>query len=187
MERAFRAEILRRAPARLARRTVLAGLAREYTLEEIVIVTRAGPARTLGLTRKGHFGAGADGDVALLRDAGDAATTFAVPVAVFKDGVLVAREGEIVATPPGRTFHAAPRPGLAAGQERFAALLPEAFAASHSWRWRLRAAARGAGATRDDRRGRGLRREESRGYGDRRRRLLRNLRRAVRATPTRRP
>jgi len=70
--------------------------------------------------------------VALLRDAGDAATTFAVPVAVFKDGVLVAREGEIVATPPGRTFHAAPRPGLAAGQERFAALLPEAFAASHS-------------------------------------------------------
>jgi len=132
MERAFRAEILRRAPARLARRTVLSGLAREYTFEEIVIVTRAGPARTLGLTRKGHLGAGADGDVTLLRGARDAATTFAVPVAVFKDGVLVAREGDIVATPAGRTFHAVPRPGECAALERFAALLPDAFAASHS-------------------------------------------------------
>jgi formylmethanofuran dehydrogenase subunit A len=132
MDRAFRDAVLRRAPERLARRTVLAGLAREYTFEEIVIVTRAGPARTLGLTRKGHLGAGADGDVALLRDAGDPETTFATPVAVFKDGILVAREGEIVATPAGRTFHAAPRPGDARGARRFAALLPEAFAATHA-------------------------------------------------------
>jgi formylmethanofuran dehydrogenase subunit A len=132
MERAFRDAILRRAPGRLARRTVLAGLAREYTFEEIVIVTRAGPARTLGLTRKGHLGTGADGDVVLLRDGGDAETIFANPVAVFKDGVLVAREGEIVSTPAGRTFYAAPRPGVAAAASRFAALLPDAFAASHS-------------------------------------------------------
>ncbi len=32
----------------------------------------------------------------------------------------------------GRTFHAVPRPGEAVGLERFTALLPEAFTASHS-------------------------------------------------------
>jgi formylmethanofuran dehydrogenase subunit A len=132
MERPFRDAILRRAPEGLARRTVLPDMAREYSLEEIVIVTRAGPARALGLTRKGHLGPGADGDVALHRDAGNPESTFATPVAVFKDGVLVARDGEIVADPAGRTFHAAPRRDGDAGAARFAALLPEAFAASHS-------------------------------------------------------
>jgi formylmethanofuran dehydrogenase subunit A len=34
---------------------------------------------------------------------------FAVPVAVFKDGRLVARDGEVVDETPGRTLHAAPR------------------------------------------------------------------------------
>jgi len=132
MERAFRAEILRRAPARLARRTVLAGLAREYTLEEIVIVTRAGPARTLGLTRKGTS---ARGPTATWRSCATPATRrrpSRSPSRSSRTGVLVAREGEIVATPPGRTFHAAPRPGLAAGQERFAALLPRPSPRRHS-------------------------------------------------------
>jgi formylmethanofuran dehydrogenase subunit A len=131
MDRAFRDALLRRAPERLARRTVLRDLAREYTFEEIVVVTRSGPARALGLGRKGHLGPGADGDVALLRDAGDPQITFGAPVAVFKDGVLVAREGAIVATPAGRTFCAGPAaaPDAAA---RFAASLPDAFAASHS-------------------------------------------------------
>ena len=132
MERGFRDALLRRAPEGLARRTVLSGLTREYSLEEIVIVTRAGPARALGLTNKGHLGPGADGDVALHRDAGDPESTFATPVAVFKDGILVAREGEIVARPAGRTFHAAPRRDGTAAAARFAAGLPEAFAASHS-------------------------------------------------------
>ncbi len=47
-------------------RIVLADLDREYTLSEIAIVTSAGPARSLGLTQKGHLGVGADADVANL-------------------------------------------------------------------------------------------------------------------------
>ena len=110
MERSFREAILVAAHPRLKERCALAGIAREYTLEEIAIVTRAGPARALGLARKGHLGPGADGDVAIYRYPGDPEAAFAEAVAVFKDGVLVAREGEIVAEPRGRTFFVAPPP-----------------------------------------------------------------------------
>jgi formylmethanofuran dehydrogenase subunit A len=104
MDRAFRQAILDRAHPRLKERSSLAGITREYTLEEIAIVTRAGPARALGLPRKGHLGPGADGDVAIYRLPGDPGESFAQAVAVFKDGLLVARDGEIVAEPPGRTL-----------------------------------------------------------------------------------
>jgi len=108
MDRSFREAILAGAHPRLKERCVLAGIAREYTLDEIAIVTRAGPARALGLERKGNLGAGADGDVAIYRSAGDPEATFSEAVAVFKDGVLVARDGEIVAETRGRTFFVEP-------------------------------------------------------------------------------
>jgi formylmethanofuran dehydrogenase subunit A len=99
-DRAHREEILRRAHPALPRRTCLANLRREYSLEELVVVTRSAPARILGLGRKGHLGAGADGDVALHR------TIFGEAVALFKDGRLVLREGEILDARPGRTLQA---------------------------------------------------------------------------------
>lgn len=101
-DRAFREVLLKRAHPFLPRRSHLAGIAREYTLEELLVITRAGPARILGLDRKGHLGPGADGDVALLRRAGDIETVFAQAAATFKDGRLVARDGEIVDARPGR-------------------------------------------------------------------------------------
>ena len=52
-------------PPRALARTVLADLDRRYTLSEIVTITSAGPARALGLDRKGHLGVGADADVAI--------------------------------------------------------------------------------------------------------------------------
>ena len=45
-------------PKLLAGSALADGLAREYTLNEIAIITRAGPARLLGLHQKGHLGAG---------------------------------------------------------------------------------------------------------------------------------
>ena len=53
MDREFRREQLGRCPAAVRERTVLGELDREYTLEEIAIITRAGPARALGLAQKG--------------------------------------------------------------------------------------------------------------------------------------
>jgi len=110
MDRSFRDAMLRRAHPGVIARTALARIAREYTIDEVAIVTRAGPARILGLDRKGHLGPGADGDVALYRHDRDIEAMFAAPVAVFKDGRLVARDGEVVDETPGRTLHAAPRP-----------------------------------------------------------------------------
>ena len=59
MDRSVRDEQLKRVNPKLLAGSALAdGIAREYTLNEIAIITRAGPARLLGLPHKGHLGAG---------------------------------------------------------------------------------------------------------------------------------
>jgi formylmethanofuran dehydrogenase subunit A len=83
--------------------TILGSLTREYTFEEIAIMTRAAPARILGLPERGHLGAGAAADITVYAEDADRERMFAVPRHVFKDGVEVAAEGEIVATPQGAT------------------------------------------------------------------------------------
>src|SRR5207253_5457303 len=66
MDRAYRDERLKGVNQKLLKSSVLLdGLTREYTLGEIAIVTRAGPARLLGLKGKGHLGPGADADVTI--------------------------------------------------------------------------------------------------------------------------
>jgi formylmethanofuran dehydrogenase subunit A len=97
MDREFRNEQLRRANRRAIERTVLLDdLDREYTLEEIAIVTRAGPARLLGLRDKGHLGTGADADVTVYDERADREEMFATPRYVIKAGRVVVREGELV-------------------------------------------------------------------------------------------
>ena len=107
MDKRFREEALARVHPKVKQRSSLAGLSREYSLEEIAILTRAGPARALGLERKGHLAPGADADVVLYNPSADAEAMFATPVAVVKDGVIVARDGEIVRERRGRTLSAA--------------------------------------------------------------------------------
>ena len=102
MDREFRNEQLRRANKRAIRSTVLLDdLEREYTLEEIAIVTRAAPARLLGLRDKGHLGAGADADVTIYDERADREEMFATPRYVIKGGRTVVREGELVEAPAG--------------------------------------------------------------------------------------
>jgi formylmethanofuran dehydrogenase subunit A len=71
-------------------------LTRVYTLEEIAMVTRAGPARALGLTNKGHLGSGADADLAIYRMSEDRQSMFNNPAYVIKGGKVVVRDGEVV-------------------------------------------------------------------------------------------
>jgi formylmethanofuran dehydrogenase subunit A len=109
MDREFRNEQLKRANQNAIRRTVLLDdLDREYTLEEIAIVTRAGPARLLGLRDKGHLGAGADGDVTIYDDRPDREEMFATPRYVIKAGRVVVRDGELVEAPAGTLLRSAP-------------------------------------------------------------------------------
>jgi formylmethanofuran dehydrogenase subunit A len=81
---------------------------REYTLSEIAIVTRAGPARLLGLTAKGHLGPGADADVTIYEEQDDKEQMFAAPRYVLKDGELIIEDHEFRAEHEGRILHVAP-------------------------------------------------------------------------------
>lgn len=109
MDRDYRAEMLAGISPRARKRALLPELDREYSLYEIAIVTRAGPARTLGLTRKGHLGVGADADVTIYEEQDDKEAMFARPRRVYKDGRLVARDGVAVAHADGVTYAVAPR------------------------------------------------------------------------------
>jgi formylmethanofuran dehydrogenase subunit A len=109
MDRGFRDAQLKRVNARLLAGTALAdGLAREYTLNEIAIVTRAGPARLLGLHHKGHLGVGADADVTVYSRDPDIARMFATPRYVVKGGELVVEEGQLRRAPAGRRLRLSP-------------------------------------------------------------------------------
>lgn len=109
MDRAFRDEQIRRVNPRALEGTALAdGLDREYTLNEIAIITRAGPARLLGLEHKGHLGPGADADITIYAPAEDAEAMFSTPRYVFKGGELVVEDGELRREVYGATLQVAP-------------------------------------------------------------------------------
>jgi len=100
----FRREKLKALPAKARNRIVLPDLDREYTLSEIAIITSAGPARALGMPRKGHLGVGADADVSIYNDDPQPDRMFGYPRYVVKGGEIVLEEGEIRQTPQGREF-----------------------------------------------------------------------------------
>ena len=81
-------------------------ISREYSLYEIAIVTRAGPALSLGLKDRGHLGPGAIADVVLYRPDKDWEFVFRNPARVIKDGQTVVDEGEIVKILPGKSHSA---------------------------------------------------------------------------------
>ena len=102
MHTARRREVLKRLPPKVLKRIILPDLDREYTLSEIAVITSAGPARALGLTRKGHLGAGADADMVLYDAKPGDGLLFKAPRYVIKGGEVVVEDGEIRAAPEGR-------------------------------------------------------------------------------------
>jgi formylmethanofuran dehydrogenase subunit A len=95
MDAEYRRAEIAKLPRQVRDRCGLAGLFREYTLAEICILTRAAPARILGLRERGHLGAGAVADLAIYAPCADRAVMFALPVKVFKAGELVVERGEL--------------------------------------------------------------------------------------------
>jgi formylmethanofuran dehydrogenase subunit A len=102
MDAEFRKEELKKIAPKALQRIVLPELDRQYTLSEIAIITSAGPARALGLVRKGHLGVGADADIAVFNESKDVARMFAYPRYVVKAGEVVIEEGEIRRTVEGK-------------------------------------------------------------------------------------
>ncbi len=101
---------------KMQERTCLSGIDREFDWYDIAIKTRAAHAKILGLHEygKGHLGVGADGDVTIYNintesvdpsvEHAAVKKAFQLPAYTIKGGEIVAKEGEITATPTGRTF-----------------------------------------------------------------------------------
>ena len=77
-------------------------------MNEIAIITRAAPAKILGLKRKGHLGPGADADVTIYNPDADYQKMFELPRYVISRGEVVVEDGEIRKVTNGRTYHVAP-------------------------------------------------------------------------------
>ncbi len=96
MDRNLRAVWSARSNQSAIKASLLPHLEREYGLYEIAIMTRAAPARLLGLHDRGHLGPGAIADIAVYTDQADKSRMFGAADYVFKDGRLVVRNGEII-------------------------------------------------------------------------------------------
>jgi formylmethanofuran dehydrogenase subunit A len=108
MDRTYRQDALKSVHPLVRERSSLGDLNREYTLNEICIITRAAPARILGLKNKGHLGPGADADITIYTPHENKETMFELPRFVIKDGRVLVEQGDIRETPIGRTLHVSP-------------------------------------------------------------------------------
>jgi formylmethanofuran dehydrogenase subunit A len=120
MSRPARDEMLEKVNAAAGKRSSLASIDREYDFNEIATVTRAGQARSLGLSEtKGHLGTGAHGDVAVYdidpesidpsRDFKGIEKAFSAAAYTIKDGEILVKDGEIVKVAYGNTYWTNPR------------------------------------------------------------------------------
>ncbi|MEZ5828900.1 MAG: amidohydrolase family protein [Hyphomicrobiales bacterium] len=86
----------------------LAGIGRELTLSELAVITRAAPAKLLGLHDRGHLGPGAVADIAVYSEQKNKTKMFSSADLVFKSGQLVVRRGKVVRVTYGRCYHVEP-------------------------------------------------------------------------------
>jgi formylmethanofuran dehydrogenase subunit A len=131
MDRTYRRDILATLPAAVRERTALKDLDRQYSLAEIATITRAGPARILGLQHKGHLGVGADADVTIYTPDANPEVMFALPRFVIKAGRVLVENGEIRDEFFGRTLHVAPEYDRDVEKD-----IREWFEGAYSIRWR---------------------------------------------------
>ena len=102
MDRTFRNDRLAQLNVDAQALTTLGSIEREYTLNEIAILTRAAPAKLLGISDIGHLAPGAVADITVYRDNADREVMFTSPEYVFKDGEVIVRDGKVVKVTWGR-------------------------------------------------------------------------------------
>lgn len=108
MDRSFRKEMMLKVHPEALKNSTLPSLEREYSLYEVAIMTRAGPARSLGLKDLGHLGPGASADITVYPDMADREAMFTTPLLVFKRGELIVNTGKVVKVVNGATHVARP-------------------------------------------------------------------------------
>ena len=108
MDRGFRQDMMQKVNPDALKYSSLPTLNREYSLYEIAILTRAGPARSLGLKDRGHLGPGASADITVYFDKADREAMFTKPELVFKNGELIVRDGKVIKVVQGATHVSRP-------------------------------------------------------------------------------
>ncbi len=109
MDREYRREALKGVNPKAIAKTTLPDQDREYSLFEIAIITRAAPARILGLKNKGHLAVGADADITIYDKDEDKEKMFANPRYVIKEGQVLVEEGHIRQDFYGKTLYVSPK------------------------------------------------------------------------------
>jgi formylmethanofuran dehydrogenase subunit A len=104
----YRAEVMAGLNQEALALTLLPDLKREYTLNEIAVMTRSAAARLMGLHDRGSLAPGCIADIAVYRPQNDISAMFARARAVFKSGVQVVNEGEVIDSPYGNALYALP-------------------------------------------------------------------------------
>jgi formylmethanofuran dehydrogenase subunit A len=131
MDRTYRRDVLKTVHPKVRDRAVLGELDREYSLTEICIITRAAPARMLGLRDKGHLAPGAVADVTIYSPHENPQIMFELPRYVIKSGEVLVEDGEIRQELFGDTHYVSPE--YDSGIERHIA---EWFDSAYSVRFR---------------------------------------------------
>jgi len=103
MDRSFRNDMLATIHPEAQKMTTLGSITREYSLNEIAIMTRAGAAKIIGLKDRGGLGPGNWADITVYTENSDRQKMFEKPDYVFKDGELVVVDGQVVHTKWGTT------------------------------------------------------------------------------------
>jgi formylmethanofuran dehydrogenase subunit A len=108
MDREYRRELLKKVNPRAIAKTTLPDQDREYSLYEIAIITRAAPARILGLKNKGHLGIGADADITIYDKNDDKEKMFSCPRYVIKEGQVIVEDGHLRQETFGKNLYVSP-------------------------------------------------------------------------------
>ena len=108
MNKSFRDDMLATIHPDAKKLSTLASIDREYSLYEIAIMTRAAPAKSLGLHDRGHLGINATADITIYKQHKNKEKMFSKPAYVFKNGKLVVRNGKVVQVTYGTTHSLRP-------------------------------------------------------------------------------
>lgn len=120
LSREAREELMREMNKTALARSSLPAIDRELTLYDIAVMTRAAPAKLLGMEReKGHLGVGAQADVAIYdfdprsidisKDYRKVQRAFRRALYTIKDGEIVVKDGEVVKITYGKTYYTKPK------------------------------------------------------------------------------
>ncbi len=103
MDKSFRNDMLSTIHPEAQKMSTLGSIDREYTMQEIAILTRAGAAKITGLVGRGSLGKDSWADITVYTENENREKMFEKPDYVFKDGELVVKDGEVVKTVWGTT------------------------------------------------------------------------------------